>query len=334
VSSRDQLLSAAAERGVHHIPLPTPFPVGDVNTFLVEGDAPVLFDCGPNSGTALGSLETQLRALGYALDDLGMIVFTHHHGDHVGLGAEIVRRTAAPVACLDLCATVLEDWETWAAQEERDVFNGLLRHGVPRPVALATRAAGSDTQYWTASVATDRRLTDGDTLTAAGRALTALHRPGHSQSDTVFLDAAAKVAIVGDHLLAAISSNAIVARPVGDWDGRRPKTLLTYRDSLRKTRELDFEIALTGHGDPLSDHRTLIDSRLAEQEERAESFLEQLSAGPMTAHELALARWKDTASAQAFACISDVLGHLDLLIDAGEVVEHEEGGLIRFETAA
>ena len=46
--------------------------------------------------------------------------------------------------------------------------------------------------------------------------------------------------IGGDHLLARISSNALVTRPLdGDTDGPRPTPLIDYSHSLRATREMD-----------------------------------------------------------------------------------------------
>ena len=41
-----------------------------------------------------------------------------------------------------------------------------------------------------------------------------MHRPGHSPSDTLFWDAERRLLIAGDHLLAHISSNPLVTRPL------------------------------------------------------------------------------------------------------------------------
>jgi glyoxylase-like metal-dependent hydrolase (beta-lactamase superfamily II) len=162
--------------------------------------------------------------------------------------------------------------------------------------------------------------------------LVALHRPGHSDTDTVFLDQAHRVLIAGDHLLAGISSNAVVSRPVGPWDGRRPRTLLTYRESLAKTRELDVDLVLGGHGPPITDHRALIDERLAAQEERAARILELLEPGARSAHQVATDLFGDEiAVTQAFATLSEVLGHVDLLIERGSVIENRDDTVITFE---
>ena len=47
---------------------------------------------------------------------------------------------------------------------------------------------------------------------------------------------------------------------------------MTYLESLRKTREMDVDLVLPGHGDPITDHRSLIDERFALHRRRAEKI--------------------------------------------------------------
>ena len=54
---------------------------------------------------------------------------------------------------------------------------------------------------------------------------------------------------------------------------------------------------------------------------------------PRTAHELALALWGNVAVTQAYLTLSEVLGHIDLLVERGEVREVERGGIVQFTTA-
>lgn len=316
--------------GIHRLSLPTPLPVGDVNAYLVQDDPLVLVDCGPDTGTTLGALEVALAALGHALDDLGLLLITHPHADHFGLAAEIVRRTDVPVACLDAVAPVLEGWERWTAQEDAALAPALVRHGVPPEVAAAAGTYGSPSSLGR-PVAVDRRLRDGEVLRLRDRSFTVLHRPGHSPGDTVLHDADARVLLAGDHLLADVSSNAIVSRPLGDWDGSRPTPLLEYRASLRATREMDLEISLGGHGGPVTAHRALIDERLERHERRAARLAALLHEGPRTAHALARLLWGPAvAVSQTYATVSEVLGHLDLLVARGEAVEDRSDEVVVF----
>ena len=47
--------------------------------------------------------------------------------------------------------------------------------------------------------------------------------------------------------------------------------------------------------------------------------------------ELAQALWGNVAVTQAYLTLSEVLGHVDLLVDRGQVRELELGGVIRYE---
>jgi len=52
---------------------------------------------------------------------------------------------------------------------------------------------------------------------------------------------------------------------------------------------------------------------------------------PRTGHELAQALFGDVAVTQAFLTLSEVIGHVDLLINERRAREATENGVIRFE---
>jgi glyoxylase-like metal-dependent hydrolase (beta-lactamase superfamily II) len=146
----------------------------------------------------------------------------------------------------------------------------------------------------------------------------------------VFWDADRRILICADHLIGHISSNPLLARPL-DGSEERPKALVTYLRSLARTRKLPAEILLPGHGDPITDHAALIDERFELHRRRAEKLRRLIAEQPRTAYELAQALWGNVAVTQAFLTLSEVVGHVDLLIDAGAVREVDDGGVIRFE---
>ena len=88
---------------------------------------------------------------------------------------------------------------------------------------------------------------------------------------------------------------------------------------------------LPGHGDPITDHRKLIDERFALHRRRADKIHRLIAAGPRTAYEIAQELWGNIAVTQAYLTLSEVLGHIDLLLERGEAAEHETGGVIRFQ---
>ncbi|HET8756848.1 MAG TPA: MBL fold metallo-hydrolase [Solirubrobacteraceae bacterium] len=320
---------------IHTLSIPTPFAVGRVNCYLIDDDPLTLVDTGPNSGKALDELDVALRAHGRRIDDLERIVITHQHLDHMGLVGILARRSQAEVVTLDLLAPVIEEFGAYAERDDELAESLMLRHGIPRDVVIALRSMSRAFRAWGGSAPVERRLADGDSLEFAGRTLQALHRPGHSPSDTVFWDAERRTLIGGDHLIGHISSNPLIARPLGGKSGEpgggRPRALMTYMRSLRETRAMPIETVLPGHGEPVTDHAKLIDERFALHERRAAKIAGLVAQTPMSAYEIAQSLWGNVAVTQAYLTLSEVLGHVDLLLDRGQIRETEVGGVIRYE---
>jgi glyoxylase-like metal-dependent hydrolase (beta-lactamase superfamily II) len=320
------------------MPIPTPFLVGRVNCYLIEDDPLTLVDTGPNSGKALDELERALAALGRRVEQLELIVVTHQHIDHIGLLEVLARRSGAEVAALDRLQGYLGDFRRAAELDDEFAVALMLRHGIPAEMTQALRSVSSAFRGWGSGAPVTRPLLDGAELTLRDRAFAIQHRPGHSPSDTVFWDERSGILLGGDHLIKHISSNPLIARPLDAPErgaagalAERPQALRTYIASLTATRALPARIVLSGHGEPVTDHRALIDERFASTERRARKIHGLLGEGLLTAHELAQRMWGNVAVTQAFLTLSEVLGHLDLLVAEGAVREHEDAGVARFE---
>jgi glyoxylase-like metal-dependent hydrolase (beta-lactamase superfamily II) len=351
--------------GVHCLPVPTPFAVGRVNCYLIEDEPLTLLDAGPNSGTSLTALEAALGEHGRRVEDLERIVVTHQHIDHIGLLDILAKRSGAEVCALDRLAPWLASYKQ--EMEANDGFSAqiMLRNGIPQDVVYALRAVSASFRGWGAAAQVSRPLAEDEPLQFASRAWRVLYRPGHSPSDTVFFDEASGELFGGDHLIKHISSNPLLSKPLGllspDGDGQdemkgvksspagadngnekntssegsaeeeRPRALMSYMDSLRKTREMELEVVYSGHGEPVEDHRKLIDERMGMHERRANRLYALIAERPRNAYEMAQEMWGNVAVTQAFLTLSEVLGHVDVLIDEGRVRERETDGVTSFQ---
>jgi glyoxylase-like metal-dependent hydrolase (beta-lactamase superfamily II) len=334
--SGDDALARAAEAGIHVLRIPTPFAVGRVNAYLIEDDPLTLVDSGPNSGRALDELHHQLAAHGHSIDDIELIVLTHQHMDHLGLVDIIASHSGAEVAAIDKLSGFVEDFSAAAARDDEFATAVMLRNGISEDVVQALRQVSAAFRAWGGKARVTRPLSDGEVLTLRNRELRVLHRPGHSPSDTIFWDEQRRILIAADHLIKHISSNPLISRPLGTGDfspRERPQALVTYLDSLRKTREMPAEIVLSGHGDPITDHVALIDERFEMHQRRAEKIYGLIAEQPRTGYELAQALFGDIAVTQAYLTLSEVLGHVDLLLNDGRVREIEQDGVAHFETS-
>jgi glyoxylase-like metal-dependent hydrolase (beta-lactamase superfamily II) len=325
-------LASAADAGIHRLAIPTPFAVGRVNVYVIEDEPLTLVDAGPNSGTSFDELQRGVARLGHSLEDIELVVLTHQHIDHLGLVSLVAARSGAEVAAIDVAVPFVENYSLEAQADDDFARQIMLRHGIPADVAGALQSVSQAFRAWGARADVTRPLRDGEELRLRDRVLAVHHRPGHSPSDTVFEDRERRMLIAGDHLLGHISSNPLLTRPL-DGSTERPQALVAYLDSLRQTREMDLEIVLPGHGEPITDHRALIDERLALHRRRSEKIHRLISEQPRSAYELAQALWGNVAVTQAYLTLSEVLGHIDLLLNAGRAREVSRDGVALFEAA-
>jgi glyoxylase-like metal-dependent hydrolase (beta-lactamase superfamily II) len=325
--------------GIHQIPLPTPFQIGDVNVWLLRGDPLTLVDAGPLMEETEARLAAGLAALGVAVEDLELIVLTHQHDDHVGLAGELARRSGADVAATAALAAFMAD--TGASMDADDAYSVALmrRHGVTEKTVETLHGISRAFRRFVGDATVTHVIAGGSELRAGGRTWRVRERPGHSPTDTVL--ASDGVLLAGDHLLERISSNPIAHVPIGATDPavlaaspERPRTLLTYAESLRTTAAEDRgELVLPGHGDPFTGASALVETRLAMHDRRAEKILAALT-HPRSAADVGRDLWRDVPVTQAYLVLSEVLGHLDLLEERGDVAIEERDGVVRYAATA
>jgi glyoxylase-like metal-dependent hydrolase (beta-lactamase superfamily II) len=328
----DPYAPLAAER-IHRLALPTPFAVGRVNVYLIEDDPLTLVDSGPNSGSTLDELQRALERVGHAIEEIELILITHQHLDHIGLVQIIANHSGADVAGIEQLVPFVENYREAAAADDDFGTSIMRRYGIPEDVVTALESVSRAFRAWGARADVTRTLRAGERLELRDRKLEVLFRPGHSPTDTVFLDAERRLLIGGDHLIKHISSNPLIARrPI---DGHRERSLVNYLESLKLTRELPIDLVLPGHGDPIHDHRELIDNRLRLHARRAEKIYGLIAERPRNAYEIAQMLWGNVAVTQAFLTLSEVLGHTDMLLEQGRIAEVEDtNGVVRFDAAA
>src|SRR6478752_3226537 len=239
------------------IPVPLPH-IKSVNTWLLRGDPLALVDTGPCGDEALAALEAGLAEAGVRVEDLELVLVTHHHLDHSGLAATIADRSGATIGALDRAAAYGDHYVD-RSEADRSYSHAMMRHhGVSDAVIDGNESFWEFIREASDPWHTDRVLADGDVVRAGGRDLRVVARPGHSTSDTLFVDDQERLAFVGDHLLASISSNTEVY-PAVEPDGTRPRARVEYLAALRRTAEMPLARLLSGHGDPILDHADLVE---------------------------------------------------------------------------
>ena len=109
-----------------------------MNAWLLPGDPVTLIDTGPRDDGALSALEAGLRREGLRVEDIELLLATHHHLDHVGLAATIQRRSGASVAVLDRVADYAARYSAEVEEDRRFARALMAHHGAPDQVIADT----------------------------------------------------------------------------------------------------------------------------------------------------------------------------------------------------
>ncbi len=167
---------------IHMLNLPFRVPVApgielerSVNVFLIAGDTGL---CLVDAGTAgaEGAVFEYLRSLGRAPGEIGMLLLTHSHPDHMGAARAVCGAAGCTVA---------------AHGAERDWIEDTEKQFRERPVPGFPSLVEGPVQV-------DRVLADGDRVDVGGVTLEVIHTPGHSRGSVSLLVVEDGALIAGD----------------------------------------------------------------------------------------------------------------------------------------
>jgi glyoxylase-like metal-dependent hydrolase (beta-lactamase superfamily II) len=307
--------------GIHRLPMPVPFPDagGPVNAYAIEDGKRRLFffDSGIGTPEGIAALHAGAAAAGLELHRCSQVVVSHGHVDHFG-NAQLLAELSGAMVRLhpgDIEKVVGEDpWES-----RSPVYAAFLRRqGVPEEQLPRVLSVGKHSGKYSRRVDATRvrPLTEGEHFRVGKVRLDVLHLPGHTPGLVCLWDAEHGLLFADDHLLARTSPNPFLEL-VDEHTTRR--ALVQYMHSIARVRALDVEWVLPGHGAPFQGHRAAIDSLLRFYERRQEKLLGALAEGLRTPVELSNALFGRQEGARLYLTLSEVVGNLEVLEDAGRV---------------
>ncbi|OKL38043.1 MBL fold metallo-hydrolase [Domibacillus mangrovi] len=307
------------------ITVPTPFPIGDVNTYLVKGDRLTLIDAGINTPEARAAFQLGVAEAGYKVSDIEQVILTHHHPDHIGLLDDFDVDIYGHSYCGNWIS-YNESFLNWRREFFIDLFRAL---GVPQEMIQLANNLDNTLKFGCEKSVLTGELKEGDELPALP-GWHVLETPGHAQSHLVFYREKDGCLLAGDHVLKSVSSNPLL-EPPSVRGAERSKPLLQYNNSLRKIMYMDIQQALTGHGNDIKSIHSLIERRFARQHDRAMFILSMLKEKPMTIFEVCTKLFPEIYIKETGLTLSETTGQFDYLLERGDIqVETIENGVIYY----
>ena len=275
--------------GVSRIEIPTPFPVGNVNCYLIEGSPLTLIDTGPKTPQSLAAIQQELQTVSYDLSDIEQILLTHGHIDHVGLVANFVKKRAqvhgnpTDVWVHELDAEAVVDYEKYMEHYMRSIVKLIAASGVPKyeSVMLAHERRTELFKSIGESVPTARSFKNSASFKTGIGNVTTVWAPGHSPGSTCFVCDEQQVIFSGDHILGDISSNPSIS-----FDDSERIGMMTYLESLDHFYSREGYIAFPGHREPILDIPTRIETLRSEYNDKLQKAADSLTYNPQTIYDI------------------------------------------------
>lgn len=302
-------------KDIVRLQIPTPFPVGAVNTYLIKSEPITLIDTGPNTKSAREALLAALAEEGLHIRDIERVLITHGHSDHSGL-AGWLEQSGAQICLHPFEAKKLTGFNYTPLREDF-----LRQMGTPPDKIMSFRSNVKTNISGCISAFT--QLHSGNSVEFSDFSLTVIDTPGHCGGHLAFFHREAECLFGGDTVLKHVTPN-----PIPELDPRLPgirsQSLTEMMATWERLENMKIQIVLPGHGETVSDVSGRIAEMSSHHERRLEYIFSSLT-GRITAFSLAAGLYGDIAGLNIFLGVAEVCAHLDMLVQRGLVREVIEG---------
>ncbi len=325
---------------VLRIPTPTPAwtGLGAINSYVIlppEGSRRGLtqIDTGMRMAESFDALRRGFKEFGLALEQIERILVTHAHGDHFGQAQRLKLLSGAQVFASSGEAERMRAGWTPLKLRGTEAATWLHRFGLPDEI-LEAKPNGPTPGDLSEPVEVEGILAEGDRIDLGEFTLEVVGTPGHCDDHIVFYERELGLLFSGDHLLTDISPVPLLHIPA-PGEARRP-SLIEFMRSLAKVEALRVESTYPAHGDVIWDHRQLVAGYRLHHERRKLQMARRLADRVLTPFELGAEifpkYFRDPR--QSFLVLSEVVGHLDLLVEDGTCAWESDGAVDRVRLAS
>lgn len=307
---------------INRIDLPIPFPLKRVNCYFIQDSVPTLIDAGVNTEEALKAIESGIEKSGGSLRDVGRIILTHSHSDHLGLAAAIGKMSGAEIIIHEWDRHIIprlgEENFTERRKQFREFF---MEAGVPEDlVPECIEVLVQRLKNYFKPFSGETLIYGGERIPFDDFELEVVHTPGHTPGSVCLLNRDDGTLFSGDSLLEKITSN-----PMAEIRNPEQKTdyqsMSSFETSLDLIWSLPIKLVLPGHGLPFSNHRRRVEELKAHHRERNDEVLGILrtyETGPAggrgaTRFMIAMDLFPGVKGIELFLALSEAQAHLEML---------------------
>lgn len=295
---------------VETLSLPTPYPVGPVNAYVIVAEPITMVDAGVNTVDAENALKLGFAAKGMFVESVERILVTHGHPDHYGL-VPLIKEISNAEAFMgaDEYARITDSRVPW------EMSRLLQEAGFPQE--LFEQMGERDRQWRRVHQVTQlgcKPVQVGEVFEFHDFALTAISLPGHTGGHLGYFEPESGTLFAGDTLLPHISPNPLL-EPEGEPPSQRRRSLKQYLESLDRLEQLDIRTVYPGHGPPITTPAENIRYMREHHMRRLDVVFGFLDDRGRSAYDISRQLYPNARSYDHFLAVSEVIAHLDVLVE-------------------
>ena len=315
------------------IELPTIFGMKTVNSFLFKEPEPVLIDCGENTAESWDALTKGLNDNGLQLSDIKKIYVTHMHTDHVGMAGRISDEFGTEIWVNEKSVDSVINFTEYGKSTRRVSFEitsklmGYDPKDPANPIMSSGKISDKTKNTWT-SVHTDnlKVYNIGDKIKFGDQEWETIFMPGHSDTQTIFVQNESKRILSADMLL-SVTPTPFYELTEG-MKGERIKGLPIMMESYERLNNIDFSLAYPGHYDIINNPKEIIKKQVDHIHKRKMQVYELIKSGEDNYQKLYVKMYDRFT----ITAVTMLVGYLDLLVAENKISWIEDEKSIRFET--
>lgn len=313
---------------IEKIILPTNFPVGPVNVFIVFGEKLTLIDTGLNLEQAWRDLNEGLHRLDVKMEDIEQIVLTHHHNDHAGMLQRILDiQPSIDVYTHGNTKIFLQDkdYVKWSGE----YFERLFHHfGLPNEI-IESYSFRKKTRKTLDGVLLHANLHEGCKVPGMP-GWKVMETKGHSMDHISLYCPDEELFICGDHIIQNMHAGIFLDAPMPGEPS--PKMLVEYIRDLEKCKSISAKLTFSSHGPEFTDLSKAIDDELRNIENRIARTIKALRkiGGKGTGFEIIQEMYQKRLKQAVFSFAFEIFSVLQLLEEENKVMVETVHGVYQY----
>ncbi len=288
----------------------------------------LMVDAGLNTDESFNALLKGLSDIGYRIEDIKKLIISHYHLDHCGLASRLQKMVSVPVYLHEADKRILDFFKKHVEHYPERVWEFFHSYGVPEDtmdfitkelhVYKALILGPTDTLP----------LQDGDTFEIEDGYIQAIYTPGHTPGHMSVFYPEKKIFFGADFILKDEWPHGGIYPAIQDYN-----PIKDYLGSLKRVRQIEPEVIMPSHGEPLYDPIKRINDALNFMTSKIEEIHEILKRrGPLNLAQICDRAFRSyDSSLSYFFLLSLCLGYVRYLIEEGmaEEIRGKEAILFR-----